>query len=111
MPAIVLSNHGGRQLDGAPATLDLLEDAVAAVGGDVEVLLDGGVRRGRDLVAARALGARACMIGRPCLYGLGVGGERGVLHVLDQLLTGAERTMALLGETRVDDLTTAAIHR
>ena len=104
LPAIVLSNHGGRQLDGAPATLDLLEDSVAAVGGDVEVLLDGGIRRGRDIVTAVALGARAVCIGRPYLYGLGAGGERGVLHVLDHLLAGAERTMALLGTPTIADL-------
>jgi L-lactate dehydrogenase (cytochrome) len=106
LPAVVLSNHGGRQLDRATATLDLLRGAVDAVAGDgVEVLLDGGVRRGSDIVAARALGARAVMFGRPYLYGLGAAGERGVTHVLDQLLKGAERTMALLGATTLDDLT------
>jgi L-lactate dehydrogenase (cytochrome) len=109
MPAVVLSNHGGRQLDGAPATLDLLRDTVDAVGDDIEVLLDGGIRRGTDLVVARALGARAAMIGRPYLYGLGAGGERGVGFVLDQLLTGAERTMALLGETKIDDVTSSVL--
>jgi L-lactate dehydrogenase (cytochrome) len=105
VPAVILSNHGGRQLDGAPATLDLLRETVDIVGDDVEVLLDGGIRRGTDLVVARALGARAAMVGRPYLYGLGAGGERGVGHALDQLLTGAERTMALLGVAKVDDLT------
>jgi L-lactate dehydrogenase (cytochrome) len=105
VPAVILSNHGGRQLDGAPATLDLLRETVDLVGDGVEVLLDGGIRRGTDLVVARALGARAAMVGRPYLYGLGAGGERGVGHVLDQLLTGAERTMALLGVAKVDDLT------
>jgi L-lactate dehydrogenase (cytochrome) len=105
LPAVVISNHGGRQLDGAPATLDLLKETLDAVGDGVEVLLDGGVRRGTDIVVARALGARAAMIGRPYLYGLGAGGERGVGHVLDQLLLGAERTMALLGVSSVDDLT------
>jgi L-lactate dehydrogenase (cytochrome) len=105
VPAVILSNHGGRQLDGAPATLDLLRETVDIVGDGVEVLLDGGIRRGTDLVVARALGARAARVGRPYLYGLGAGGERGVGHVLDQLLTGAERTMALLGVAKVDDLT------
>jgi isopentenyl diphosphate isomerase/L-lactate dehydrogenase-like FMN-dependent dehydrogenase len=105
VPAVVISNHGGRQLDGAPATLDLLKETVDAVGDGVEVLLDGGVRRGTDIVVARALGARAVMVGRPYLYGLGAGGERGVGHVLDQLLLGAERTMSLLGVTSVEDLT------
>jgi L-lactate dehydrogenase (cytochrome) len=104
VPAVVLSNHGGRQLDGAPATLDLLDASLQAAGSDVEVLLDGGVRRGRDVVAAVALGARACMIGRPYLYGLGMAGERGVGHVLDHLLGGIERTMALLGAPRIEDL-------
>ncbi len=109
LPAVVLSNHGGRQLDGAPATLDLLEETVQAVGDTVEVLLDGGVRRGSDLITARALGATAVMIGRPALYALGAGGERGVGQMLDQLLAGAERTMQLLGETKLGDLTPAAI--
>ena len=111
LPAVVLSNHGGRQLDGAPATLDLLRDTVDAVGDDVEVLLDGGVRRGTDVVVARALGARAVMVGRPYLYGLGAAGERGVGFVLDQLLSGAERTMSLLGVTEVDALTPDVIRR
>ena len=81
------------------------------MGDDVEVLLDGGIRRGTDLVVARAFGARAAMIGRPYLYGLGAGGERGVGFVLDQLLTGAERTMALLGETRIDDVTSRILRQ
>jgi L-lactate dehydrogenase (cytochrome) len=105
LPAVVLSNHGGRQLDGSPATLDLLRETVDVVGDDVEVLLDGGIRRGTDLIVARALGARAAMVGRPYLYGLGAAGERGVGFVLDQLLAGAERTMALLGVTKIDDVT------
>jgi L-lactate dehydrogenase (cytochrome) len=111
LPALVISNHGGRQLDGAPPTLDLLEETVQAVGDGVEVLIDGGVRRGADLVVARALGARAVMVGRPCLYGLAAGGERGVAHVLDQLLLGAERTMALLGAASLDDVTREMVRR
>ncbi len=111
LPAVVLSNHGGRQLDRSPATLDLLRGAVDAAGGTLEVLVDGGVRRGSDLIAARALGARAVMIGRPYLYGLGAAGERGVAHVLDQLVSGAERTMALLGVSKLDDLTSDLVHR
>jgi L-lactate dehydrogenase (cytochrome) len=111
MPAVVLSNHGGRQLDRSPGTLDLLRGAVDAVGDDLEVLIDGGVRRGSDLIAARALGARAVMVGRPYLYGLGAAGERGVGHVLDQLLAGAARTMALLGASTLDELTPDLIHR
>jgi isopentenyl diphosphate isomerase/L-lactate dehydrogenase-like FMN-dependent dehydrogenase len=84
---------------------------VQAVGDDVEVLIDGGVRRGADLVVARALRARAAMVGRPCLYGLAAGGQRGVAHALDQLLLGAERTMALLGATSLDDLTREHVRR
>ena len=103
--AVVLSNHGGRQLDSAPATLDLVAPVADAVGDRVEVLCDGGVRRGSDIVKAVALGARACLIGRPYLYGLGAGGERGVDHVLDLLDTGMRRTMALLGSRTVSELT------
>jgi L-lactate dehydrogenase (cytochrome) len=110
LPAVVLSNHGGRQLDRALPTLDLLRGSVDAAAGALEVLLDGGVRRGSDIIAARALGARAVMFGRPYLYGLGAAGERGVTHVLDQLLAGAERTMALLGAATLDDLTEDLVH-
>ena len=105
LPGLVISNHGGRQLDGAPATLDLLEATVDAVGDSLEVLIDGGVRRGTDLIVARALGARAVMVGRPVFYALGAAGERGAGHVLDLLLSGAERTMALLGAATLDDVT------
>ena len=111
LPAVVISNHGGRQLDGAPPTLDLLEETVQAAGDGVEVLIDGGVRRGADLVVARALGARAVMVGRPCLYGLAAGGQRGVAHALDQLLLGAERTMALLGAASLDEVTRDLVRR
>ena len=104
LPAVVLSNHGGRQLDGAPATLDLLAASVQAAEGAVEVIVDGGIRRGRDVVAAVALGARACMIGRPYLYGLGAAGERGVGFVLDHLLDGMQRTMALVGAPTIGEL-------
>ena len=79
---VVVSNHGGRQLDGAPASLRVLPEVVDAVGGDVEVLMDGGVRRGSDVVKAVALGARAVLIGRAYLYGLAVGGASGVGDVL-----------------------------
>ena len=79
--AIALSNHGGRQLDGAPPIVELVSDVVDAVGDRVEVVCDGGVRRGSDIVKALALGARACMAGRAYLYGLGAAGEPGVDHV------------------------------
>jgi isopentenyl diphosphate isomerase/L-lactate dehydrogenase-like FMN-dependent dehydrogenase len=91
---IVVSNHGGRQLDGVAATLDVLPEVVEAAGGAAEVYLDGGVRRGTDVVKALALGARAVMIGRPALYGLAAGGEEGARHLLE--LLGAEVRLALL---------------
>jgi L-lactate dehydrogenase (cytochrome) len=95
--AVALSNHGGRQLDGAPAPLDLVAPVADAVGGAVEIICDGGVRRGSDIVKAVALGAAACMAGRAYLYGLAAGGERGVDHVLGLLRSDVERTMALVG--------------
>jgi L-lactate dehydrogenase (cytochrome) len=103
--AIALSNHGGRQLDGAPAPVDLVAPVVDAVGDRTEVICDGGVRRGADIVKALALGARACMAGRVHLYALGAAGERGVDHVLRILDADVRRTMALLGARRVDELT------
>lgn len=103
--AIALSNHGGRQLDSAPAPIDLVAPVVDAVGDRVEVICDGGVRRGSDIVKAVALGAKACMAGRAYLYGLGAAGERGVDHVLSMLRTDVTRTMALLGARSVPELT------
>ncbi|HEU5301201.1 MAG TPA: alpha-hydroxy acid oxidase [Acidimicrobiia bacterium] len=103
--AIALSNHGGRQLDTAPATLDLVAPVADAVGDRLEIICDGGVRRGSDIVKAVALGANAAMAGRAYLFGLGVAGERGVDHVLDLLHADVRRTMALLGCTSVEDLT------
>jgi L-lactate dehydrogenase (cytochrome) len=107
---IVVSNHGGRQLDGVPATIEVLPEIAAAVGSRVEVLLDSGVRRGSDLVRARALGARACLVGRPWLYGLGADGERGVDAALDLFATELDRTLALLGVPRFDDVDASALH-
>jgi L-lactate dehydrogenase (cytochrome) len=104
VPAIALSNHGGRQLAGAPAPVDLVAPVVDAVGDRVEVICDGGIRRGSDIVTAVALGARACMAGRAYLYGLGAAGERGVDHALGLLRNDTERTMALLGARTVADL-------
>ncbi len=103
--AIALSNHGGRQLDSAPAPIELVAPVVDAVGDRIEVICDGGVRRGSDIVKAVALGAKACMAGRAYLYALGAAGERGVDQVLATLLTDVRRTMALCGAASVDDLT------
>ena len=102
--AIIISNHGGRQLDGAEPTLLALPRVVDAVGGRVPVLMDGGVRRGRDVVMALALGARAVGIGRPYLWGLAAGGQEGVERVLELLRSEFERTMALLGRAGVGEI-------
>jgi L-lactate dehydrogenase (cytochrome) len=102
--AIVVSNHGGRQLDRAPTPLEVLPAVVDAVGGRAEVYVDGGVLSGGDIVAAVALGARAVLVGRAYLYGLMAGGERGVQRASDLLMQEAAGTMALLGVSRVADL-------
>ncbi|MGI9624478.1 MAG: alpha-hydroxy acid oxidase [Acidimicrobiales bacterium] len=102
--AIALSNHGGRQLDGAPAPIDLVAPVVDAVEGRAEIYCDGGVRRGSDIVKAIALGADACMIGRAYFYALGAAGERGVDWVLEFLADGMEQTMALTGARSIDEI-------
>lgn len=102
--AIALSNHGGRQLDSAPAPLDLLPEVADAVAGRIEIICDGGVRRGSDIVKAIALGASACMAGRAYLYGLSAAGEAGVDHVLALLASDMRRTMALIGCATVKEL-------
>jgi L-lactate dehydrogenase (cytochrome) len=102
--AIALSNHGGRQLDSAPATVDLLPGVAEAVGGRTEIICDGGVRRGSDIVKALALGANACMAGRAYLYGLGAAGEAGVDQVLNLFASDMKRTMALIGCTTIKDI-------
>jgi L-lactate dehydrogenase (cytochrome)/(S)-mandelate dehydrogenase len=101
---VVVSNHGGRQLDGAQATLDALPAVVDRVGGTVPVVLDGGVRRGSDVVKALCLGATAVAIGRPYLYGLAAAGPPGVEHVLAILREEIQRTLTLLGCQSVHDL-------
>jgi L-lactate dehydrogenase (cytochrome)/(S)-mandelate dehydrogenase len=98
---IVVSNHGGRQLDGAAATADALPDVVAAVGGRIPVLIDGGVRRGTDVVRALAMGATACLIARPQLWGLAVAGEAGVAHVLELYRREIDRVMGLCGAASI----------
>jgi isopentenyl diphosphate isomerase/L-lactate dehydrogenase-like FMN-dependent dehydrogenase len=101
---VVVSNHGGRQLDHALSALDALPPIVAAVGGRAEVLLDGGIRRGTDIVKALALGARAVLIGRPQIYGLIVRGEQGVIDVLGILREELDRALMLMGVQDVHEL-------
>ncbi|XP_064954061.1 peroxisomal (S)-2-hydroxy-acid oxidase GLO4-like isoform X2 [Musa acuminata AAA Group] len=102
---IVVSNHGGRQLDYTPPTISVLEEVVKAVSGAVPVLLDGGVRRGTDVFKALALGAKAVMIGRPVVYGLAANGEHGVRSVIKMLQNELELTMALAGCPTLRDIT------
>lgn len=101
---VIVSNHGGRQLDALPGTLRLLPEVVAAVGDQMEVLLDGGIERGTDVVKALALGARAVLVGKSWLYGLAARGESGIEQVLDILGTELDRTLCLMGRTGVDQL-------
>ncbi len=103
--AISVSNHGGNNLDTTPATIRALPAIAAAVGGQVEVLLDGGIRRGSDVVKALALGARAVMIGRAALWGLAAGGQAGVQNVLDIMRTGIDSALLGLGRSSVHELT------
>ena len=109
--AIALSNHGGRQLDGSPPPAELIAPVADAIGDRAEIICDGGIRRGSDIVKAVALGARACMIGRAYLYGLGAAGERGVDHVLALLESDIRRTMALTGRGRISELGTDLVQR
>jgi isopentenyl diphosphate isomerase/L-lactate dehydrogenase-like FMN-dependent dehydrogenase len=102
--AMVVSNHGGRQLDGVPATLDALPEVVEAVGGRAEVYLDGGVRRGTDVAKALALGARSVFIGRPALWGLAAGGESGARHVLEIFQAEIRLALLLLGCRSPEDV-------
>jgi L-lactate dehydrogenase (cytochrome)/(S)-mandelate dehydrogenase len=102
--AIVVSNHGGRQLDGAPATLDALPAIAARVSDRITVILDGGIRRGTDVVKALSLGADAVMVGRPALYGLATAGQAGVEGVLEILRSELETTLTLMGVGSVAEL-------
>lgn len=101
---IIVSNHGGRQLDATPAPIEVLAEIVAAVDGRAEVILDGGVRRGTDVLKALALGARACMTGRPFLYGLAAGGRAGVAKAFDILAAEIRRDMVLAGCPTIADI-------
>jgi len=107
--ALVVSNHGGRQLDFLPGAIDVLPEVVDAVEGRAEVILDGGIRRGSDVVKAIAMGARACMVGRPFLYGLAANGQAGVELALDILCAELDRTLALLGRPRLAELDRTAL--
>jgi isopentenyl diphosphate isomerase/L-lactate dehydrogenase-like FMN-dependent dehydrogenase len=108
---LVVSNHGGRQLDAAPASLDALPEVVDAVSGRCLVLMDGGVRRGTDVVTALALGARAVLVGRPVLWALAVGGEEGVQRVLELLRAEVELALRLLGCATPEAVTRAHVRR
>ncbi|MCB9794061.1 MAG: alpha-hydroxy-acid oxidizing protein [Alphaproteobacteria bacterium] len=109
--ALVVSNHGGRQLDGGAGTLELLPDVVDAVEGAIEVLVDGGVRRGSEVVKALALGARAVLVGRPVLWGLAADGQRGVSRVLELLRAELDETLALCGARAPQELSRDLILR
>ncbi|MDP9294861.1 MAG: alpha-hydroxy-acid oxidizing protein, partial [Actinomycetota bacterium] len=109
MDGIVVSNHGGRQVDGAIATLDALPAVVAAVEGRIPVLLDSGVRSGADAFKALALGARAVLIGRPYVYGLAIAGQAGVREVIENLRADFDLTMGLAGCRSVGEIGPAAL--
>jgi 4-hydroxymandelate oxidase len=102
---ILVSNHGGRHLDAAVATADALPEIATAVGAKAEVYVDGGIRRGTDIVKALALGARAVLIGRPAVWGLAIAGADGVRDVFDHLRGELVRTMALCGVVKVEEVT------
>ena len=108
---VIVSNHGGRQLDGSVATVDALPEVVDAVEGRAPVLVDGGIRRGIDVAIALALGADAVLVGRPALWGLAVGGEAGARRVLELLRDELELTLALCGCATPADLTRSHVRR
>lgn len=110
LDAIAVSNHGGRQLDGSPATIDLIAPVADALGGTTPIICDGGIRRGSDIVKALALGANICSIGRPYLYGLGAAGEQGVDKAIEILRSELTRTMSLIGVSSVSDINASCVH-
>jgi L-lactate dehydrogenase (cytochrome) len=107
--AIVVSNHGGRQLDGAPSSISVLPGIADAVGSEIEVMFDGGIRSGQDLMRALALGARSCLIGRAYAYGLGAGGQAGVAKAIDILRKELDVTMALAGVSSISAIDRRAL--
>ena len=109
--ALIVSNHGGRQLDGVAATIDALPEVVEVVDGRIEVLLDGGIRRGADVIKAIALGARAVLAGRAPLWGLAVDGEAGARHVLELLRAEIELALQLVGARTPAELTAGHVQR
>jgi lactate 2-monooxygenase len=111
MDGIVVSNHGGRQVDGAVAALDVLPEIAAAVGDRLDVLFDSGIRTGADVVKALALGAKAVLLGRPYVYGLALGGEAGVRHTLRGILADLDLTVGLSGNRTLADLTADTVRR
>lgn len=102
--ALVISNHGGRQLDGAPSSIEVLPEIVDAVGSQIEILFDGGIRSGQDVMRALALGAKSCMIGRAYAYGLGAGGQAGVAKAIDIIAKELETTMGLCGVNTIAEI-------
>ncbi len=111
LDGIIVSNHGGRQVDGAVAALDMLPEIAAAVGDQLEILFDSGIRTGADIVKALALGAKAVLLGRPYAYGLGLGGEDGVRHVIRSILADLDLTIGLSGNRTAADLSPDTLRR
>jgi len=99
-----VSNHGGRQLDGAPSSIAMLPRVVDRVGSDIEIMFDGGIRSGQDVLRALALGARSCMIGRAFLYGLGAAGQAGVARAVEIIANELDVSMALTGTRSVREI-------
>src|SRR6185295_4205806 len=102
--ALVVSNHGGRQLDGAPSSIEVLPEIVDAIGSQMEIMFDGGVRSGQDVMRALALGAKSCMIGRAYVHGLGAGGQAGVAKAIDLIRNELSVTMGLCGVNTIAEI-------
>ena len=109
--AIIVSNHGGRQLDGAPSSISMVEPIADAVGDRIEVHMDGGIRSGQDVLKALCLGAKGTYIGRPFLYGLGAYGKQGVAKALEIIHKEMDMTLALCGKRLITDVGKEMLHR